>query len=248
MRQISDEVLAVLGECRVENSILYLPDRTLARELYVAVDKVLKALGGKWSRRDKGHVFEDDPCGAIDAALLTGTYTSLSQDLQFFETQAPVVKRLIADIEPGMKVLEPSAGKGAIAIPLIEKGCDVHAVEKHEPFREHLVDNGVRLIAEPDFMNIVPSRSGEFDAVVGNPPFTKQQDISHVSHMIDFLQSGGLLRVVMSAGIRFRTNRKTTEFLRKLEEMSYHEWYDLPEGSFKPSGTNVNTVLVSATK
>jgi hypothetical protein len=37
---------------------------------------VLKAMGGKWHRHSKGHVFDGDPTEAIELASLTGEYTA----------------------------------------------------------------------------------------------------------------------------------------------------------------------------
>ncbi|MBT3196238.1 MAG: PLxRFG domain-containing protein [Gammaproteobacteria bacterium] len=49
----------------------------------------------------------------------------------YFPTPAPVVERMLeeADIEPGMKILEPSAGKGNIADALKEAGAEVDTIE-----------------------------------------------------------------------------------------------------------------------
>ena len=48
-----------------------------------------------------------------------------------FPTPAPLVERMIeaAGLEPGMTVLEPSAGTGAIAGPVHALGCNVDCVE-----------------------------------------------------------------------------------------------------------------------
>jgi len=48
---------------------------------------------------------------------------------------------------------------------------------------------------------------------------------------------------VMSAGIKFRTKRKTMEF-RELLDRQDGEIIDLPEKTFASSGTNVNAVIV----
>ena len=57
MSKIADNILSILGECRVEGDTLFLPDRQLDRSTYQAVNKVLVNIGGKWDRRAKGHVF-----------------------------------------------------------------------------------------------------------------------------------------------------------------------------------------------
>jgi hypothetical protein len=51
----------------------------------------------------------------------------------------------------------------------------------------------------------------------------------------------------MSAGVEFRQDKKTTAF-RALVDRSRGSIERLPEGAFKDSGTNVNTVLVTMRK
>lgn len=55
-----------------------------------------------------------------------------------------------------------------------------------------------------------------------------------------FLRAGGRLTAIMSAGITFREDRLTKEFRARLASVEH-----LPEGSFKASGTAVNTVMVT---
>ena len=48
--KINNTVLDVLGNCRVEENVLFLP-ANLDRKVYTDVNKVLEALGGKWNRK-----------------------------------------------------------------------------------------------------------------------------------------------------------------------------------------------------
>ena len=43
----------------------------LPRELYVQVNKALEAMGGKWNRKSKGHVFENDPRSKVENLLVS---------------------------------------------------------------------------------------------------------------------------------------------------------------------------------
>jgi hypothetical protein len=58
-----------------------------------------------------------------------------------------------------------------------------------------------------------------------------------------FLKPDGRLVAIMSAGVSFRQDKRTTAF-RKLVEERGGMIEPLPEDSFKESGTSVNTVLV----
>ncbi len=51
MSKIADNILGILGECRIEGNTLFLPDRQLDRATYQAVNKVLVNIGGKWDRK-----------------------------------------------------------------------------------------------------------------------------------------------------------------------------------------------------
>lgn len=73
--QIPENVLAVLSRCSIQGTLLTLPEGQLDRKLYVAVNKVLEGLGGKWDRKAKAHVFDHEPSNDLDRAILTGEIT-----------------------------------------------------------------------------------------------------------------------------------------------------------------------------
>ena len=232
--KISCDVANILGNSEISGNKLFLPPGQLERKLYLSTNKVLEAIGGKWSRKEKAHIFPDPPQEIIEEILLTGEYTDSKKEYQFFETPENIAKQLIrmAEIGDGDTVLEPSAGRGAIAkfIP----SCD--CIELNPGNRQHLKDAGFNVVGE-NFLEF----DRQYDIIIANPPFTKQQDIDHVNHMIDLAKK----RVVsvMSASITFRTNRKTQEFLDRIEQLD-GEIIGLPEKSFKESRTNVNTCIV----
>jgi type I restriction-modification system DNA methylase subunit len=232
--KISNEVADVIASSKVEGDKLYLPDTQLDRKLYTSVNKVLVAIGGKWNRSAKAHIFKTDIEEIIEEILASGEYTSEKKDFQFFETPPDVVDQLLdlADIRKGELVLEPSAGKGRIAsrVPC----CD--CVELNPINREYLKSSGYNVVGE-DFLEF----SGEYDVIIANPPFSKQQDISHIIRMVKLAKR----RVVSvaSASILFRTNKKTEAFRKFVDDMG-GTITPLPEKSFSKSGTNVNTCIV----
>jgi hypothetical protein len=79
---------------------------------------------------------------------------------------------------------------------------------------------------------------------LANPPFAKQADIVHVKHALKFLEPAGLLVSVMAGNVEFRDNKLTQDF-RDLVEHRGGVIEALPDGSFKSSGTQVRTVLVT---
>lgn len=243
MARIDDATLDVLADCRIDGTTLYLPDRQLERSLYVSVNKVLESLGGKWSRSAKGHVFAADPTDALEAVVLTGTYDK-PDDLGWFETPEHIARIVIdaAQIAPGMSVLEPSAGLGALARPARDAGGSVDLChEIHEGRAKALWEQGFPT-SQRDFLagKVVNS----FDRVVMNPPFARQQDIDHVVHALRHLKPNGRLVSIMSAGVRFRTNRKASQFREDVDRYG-GVFVELPDGSFRSSGTDVRTVMLT---
>jgi predicted RNA methylase len=229
--------------------------RPLPRPLYVKVDTVLQACGGKWVRGAKSHVFDRDPTDLLDKVVLTGEVTTHA-DLGFFPTPPALAERVIetAGIEEGMAVLEPSAGDGALALPAFRRGAEVTCVELEPGRCDALTDalrkadaregGGLYEVIQGDFLSDLTLVAGpRFDRVVMNPPFARQADIDHVLRAFECLKPGGRLVAIMSASVAFRTNRKTSEF-RSLVEEQGGTIEELPEGSFKDAGTAVNTVLV----
>jgi len=235
--QIKDEnVVNILANSHVDANKLFLPNQQLDRKLYVAVNKVLEAIGGKWNRKERAHIFEGSPADIVENILLTGEYTDQKKEFQFFETPRELAKQLVgmADIREGETVLEPSAGKGAIAN--FFNGCD--CIELNERNRKHLQQNGFNLVGD-DFLSF----DNKYDVIVANPPFTKQQDIDHVLHMLKL--ANRRVVSVMSASVLFRDNHKTVAF-RALTERLDATIEPLPDGSFSSSGTNVRTCVFCA--
>lgn len=240
--RIANDVLNVLDQAETEGNSLRLTGQ-LDRKLYERTNKVLEAAGGKWNRKARAHIFGGDARDAMEQVILTGEIT-VPQDFGYFPTPAPIVERLLshAEIRQEHCVLEPSAGTGAIALPLLQAAKNVDCIEllpKHvEELRKLLPPNTI--IEERDFLSVEPQR--KYDRVVMNPPFAKQADILHVLHALKFLKPSGRLVSVMSAGVSFRENRLTAEFRALVDERN--GWIEpLPEDSFKASGTSVNAVI-----
>jgi predicted RNA methylase len=232
--KIDSDILQILRNCETVGNALTLPAQ-LDRAAYVRVNKVLEAIGGKWNRKAKAHIFPGNAAEAITQAAGTGTYTDKKKEYQFFETPDELARQLVimADLRPGDNVLEPSAGRGAIAKHM--PGCYCYELEPSN--RQHLIDNGFYVVGEDFITADVPDG---YDVIVANPPFTKNQDVEHVSKMIDLARR----RVVsiMSAGVLFRSDKKTAIFREKVEFFGGN-FIELPAGMFRESGTDVRTVI-----
>lgn len=242
--KVENDVLAVLSRATIDGPKLILTGQ-LDRKLYDRTNKVLEAAGGKWDRKAKAHVFTGDASERVEQIILTGDIVIPKDEFEYFPTPPAVVARMLelAKIEHGMRVLEPSAGQGAIAVPCIEAGALVDCYE--------LMPANYKVLSQDDRMSMVEMgdflkapRTPIYDRVMMNPPFSRQADIKHVLHALDFLRTGGLLVSVMAASVGFRENKLTTDF-RALIAARGGSIEALPAGSFKASGTMVNTVLVT---
>lgn len=245
---IEPDVAAVLKRTTSTASEIKLPDEVLDRKLYVRVNKVLEAIGGQWNRKQQAHVFPDtlDAHQELCYALADG-YVVVESD-SFFPTPPHLVNLLIARarIEQNHRVLEPSAGEGAIADALNDHvfSNQIVLIEINAQRCQVLRDKGYFVI-ETDFLQVGFNHDG-FDRVVMNPPFERSAEVDHVMHAYGLLRGGGRLVSVMSNGITFRDDRKYSE-LRAL--IGRHGEIEAnPPDSFKPAGTSVHTVIVTIDK
>lgn len=239
--KIQQDVLEILDQSRLDGLTLFLPPGQLERKLYMAVNKVLELAGGKWNKSAKGHVFAGPVSDAIEPIILTGEITDNKQEFGAFFTPAPLARDLIemADIRDGHDILEPSAGVGNL---LREMPGDTRrrAVEINPDFAAKL--HPFAGVTCADFLTC-NGELGVFDRVVMNPPFAKGADITHVIHAMKFLRPSGLLVSIMSKAVTFRSDKRYADF-RSMVTALRGEITPLPDGSFKSSGTGVNTVVL----
>ena len=237
-------MLAVLSRAETNGNALMLTGQ-LDRKMYERTNKVIDAAGGKWNRKAKAHLFDDEAATRVDQIILSGEVEVPKDEFNFFPSPPDVVARLIelADVRRGMRVLEPSAGKGAIAYACADEGATVDCCELMEAnFVELDGDARLGTVWHMDFLAQAPKAI--YDRVVMNPPFAKQADIKHVLHALRFLNPGGLLVSVMSASVAFRDN-KLTQCFRDIIRERGGDIEALPEGAFKSSGTMVRSVIVT---
>lgn len=174
----------------------------------------------------------------LQSTLKAGVQVVTSHNL--FPTPTPLVRRMVdlADIELGQRVLEPSAGTGNIVGDILGRGLtrEVVAVEISQELTRLLAAqlpfyNDTRCT---DFLSC-NGDLGTFDRIVMNPPFSNGDDIKHIKHALGFLRPGGRLVAICANGPR------QNEQLQPLAST----WEPLPEDTFKETGTNVRTVLLT---
>lgn len=233
---------------------------TQDRKLYEKTAKVLTTLGGKWSRKDQATVFDDpDADVAVHEALTSGEYIDSKKLFQFFETPAVIASQMVEllKLQPGKtyKVMEPSAGKGAL-INAVAKACvddiDVQLFAfELDATRARWLRNEfsgkpsqiTRNVLHCDFLDTEPD--GGFERVIMNPPFSHGQDMAHIQHAYKFLTPRGILVSIISPAYRYRTTKAAIAFRAWLDGLvAYVTRIELPPGSFKASGTTVSTEML----
>lgn len=164
----------------------------------------------------------------------------------YFVTPQKVVQEMIDSVAvvEGRRILEPSAGSGAIADTLKALGAKVDCVEVNGQLSQILLLKGHNLIHSGDFLELTPNEG--YDAVFMNPPFEGGQDITHVMHALGFVRSGGVLVAIMSASTFFVKRKAAMDFREFLDGCGTYE--KLPEDAFKESGTGVQAFLVVVRK
>lgn len=247
--RLDNDTIETLKAVRVDGNKTTMPQ--LDRMLYVKVNKALECLGGKWNRGAKAHVWDCDPGDPIADAVMTGEVRDWRKELQFFPTPAETAAWMVelSGVRAHETVLEPSAGDGAIirAIRDAVKTCGVTAVEINPKMASVLEEqHALAKVVCGDFLKM-NGTLGLFDVVLMNPPFSKAQDIAHVQHAYAHLKPGGRLVAITAPGWTFRTDAKHAAFKAWTYKVGATK-YELPEGTFKDSGTNIRTVALWITK
>ena len=237
--KVDADVIEVLKSAECEGNKLRITIK-LDRAIYQKVNKTLVGLGGKWSSKEKAHVFEKNVSEIISQVLETGEYKDLKSDFQFFPTPSELAKKVVemAQIKEGENCLEPSAGRGGIA--QFMPGCD--CIELNPDNAAYLREHGFNVIHD-DFMTFEPTK--DYDVIVMNPPFNKGQSVAHVSKAIKIAKR--CVIAITDNGVTFRSDRASTAF-RDLVKSYNGTIEPVESGAFKDSGTMVNTCIVKVFK
>jgi protein-L-isoaspartate O-methyltransferase len=175
---------------------------------------------------------------AMKATLKNGGVQVVSAP-QLFPTPPELAARVVelANIEPGVTVLEPSAGTGNLVKAIRESvDTEVVGVEVNRELCRHLekrFESYELQVRCADFLTC-NGDLGLFERIVMNPPFENGSDIKHIEHALHMLKPGGRLVAICANGPRQRA---------KLQPLA-EEWIDLEPGAFASSGTNVNAAIV----
>jgi len=255
MKNIPDTVKTIItNRCNIGTDRITIDGQLNYKEEYLPLKKFAEDHGGKWNRKAGAIVFAPSDIDRLKVALNNGSYVDEKQELQAFYSPWSLATRMakLLDIQNHNSVFEPSAGGGALVKAVVQRAkadltpirlsyCEIN--ERMWPEIDLVANGGARLGG--DFMEL--SLEHTFDRIIANPPFTKGQDVDHVTKMYKHLKPGGVLVAITSPGWRFRKDKRHTAFRKFIEDNG--AWVEnLEEGTFKDAGTQVKTVLVVITK
>lgn len=238
---------------RIDGHTLRLTAGQLSRPDYVAVNKALESLGGKWNRREGGHVFAADPTTRLREFLNGSALPKPARTAEgYIPTPAALAAEIvadytdIADLPADAAVLEPSAGHGPFvdAALVANPQVKITAVEPNAD-RIHSITKQA-ITVNTTFEQFAETTTERFDAIVMNPPFavTGQPTIwvDHIRLAHRLLAPGARLTAIVPVGLLQRQDRRHTQIRQLMHEIGDHVL--LPEDAFKACGTTVRTAVM----
>lgn len=247
MQNLSTDIIESIKRCRVEGNALHLPPISEGPlENYQQVRQALLNAGATYKKNT--FVFKSDAQPFIDR-LTSGESVNIKKEFQFFPTPDDIADHLVelAELKEADRVLEPSAGQGSIVKAILRKD-EAALIECCELMPENadiLMKAGYKVIRN-DFMQIT-DRKATYDKIIANPPFTKNQDIDHITKMWECLKPGGRIVSIASKHWQISNNKKEKSFRDWLENIEA-EVYPIDRGQFKESGTMIDTCVIVINK
>ena len=239
----------ILKHCTLENNVMKLPQVQFNKKSYAEAKKWIEEAGGSWmGGKVQGFTFPFN-ADRVFSILHEGKRCNLHQEFQFFATPAEVADWLVmlaGGVHEDEKVLEPSAGTGAI-IDAIHRSCPDVIVDCYE-----LMPENKEILSKKDNIRILGDDFtkcdvAQYDKIIANPPFSKNQDIRHVRRMYECLNPGGVLAAITGPHWEFGSESECKDFRQWLEDNGGKK-FEIEEGTFKESGTGTKTIAIVINK
>lgn len=237
----------IYNNCQAEGSVIHPPAREyleIPRDLYAEFKKTLTDNLGKW-KGGRGQYFEFpfETQQLLDQ-LRAGKRPNYKQDWHYFPTPEPVLSLMLHLHIPGPdaeRILEPSAGRGAI-VEYVNQFIQVNGdhqwttIEPEPQNRVALAKLGFEPVWD-DFDTF--ETNDRFDLIYANPPF--RRIAQHVEKFADLLDHTGSFVTVVPANFETKHADVVERLAPRFESLDF---YEVPEGSFKPS-TGVSTAILA---
>jgi GNAT superfamily N-acetyltransferase len=169
-----------------------------------------------------------------------------AEGIDYFATPEPLGFKMVewAGIRPGEKVLEPSAGHGAIA-RFFPDSTNRHAVEPSNELAGRLALNATDIqIHEESFEDY--HIGNKFDAIVMNPPFgtAGKTAMDHVIKATKHLRNGGRIVALIPEGSSME--KRFDKWMESEDAAGIYmvAEYGMPPVTFERAGTSVKARVV----
>lgn len=207
---------------------LYLKVKRLHMDKYVeeGVHSVLSSIGGV-QQTNGDYVFDYDAIEVLRGLLISRVMPD-TRSHQYYPTPPTIASDIItmANIEEGDKVLEPSAGQGALVegIPAEQVTC-----VEISPLHAKILEAKGYDVYCTDFLKY---KQTGYHKILMNPPFSQGRLRHHIEHAASLLHLKGKVFAVVPASYQ---NKEIVKGMK-------HTYSDIYEGEFK--GTSIDTVIV----
>lgn len=237
MTRLSQAVLSALQTVVFSGNEIKIVEQ-LSHEVFDVVKEVTKRLRAKYKVGSR-FVFPYSPettRALIESVIKTESMPD-KNPLAFFPTPKSVVDSMLEYISEYLnvsKILEPSAGLGAIAKAAKEKFPDAELdIVELDPLNIEILQALGFSPIHKDFLRFVPTE--KYDLILMNPPFRVAGDatayITHIKHAYKMLESDGQLISILPDNPNF-------EFVNWVNLHGY--FFELPKNCFAESGTNLD--------
>lgn len=259
--KITDEMRGIINQCRFEGNKVYLPSGQLDRKLYVKINALLEECEGKWSKKEKCHVFPSDPREKLGVLVVQEKLIDSQKARQAYYTPLWLVEKVVtlADVKE-KTVFEPSFGDGRFIKECAKQGaCQIDGVELDKESYEgaqkeinallssmtQANSNSEPLIhlANADFLMwpLSENLDGQvvgYQVVIGNPPFRRTDWLKHTLHAYQFVKPGGKLVFILPNSIH--SNKKFQDFVVD-KDWTFEK---VEGGSFEDTNIETNIVII----
>lgn len=269
-QKLTATTITVLESAYVEENTVRLTCGTLAPRKFVQPKAVLEAIGGVWSTAKGAYVFPygSDPAALIAAVLEAGTVPLAARTAEgYVRTPDGVATDIltwhvdVGHLPRGARVLEPSAGDGAIVRAILGENRDVTVVAV-EPNPDRVAALRVLAATVPGRLEVHamtleefaadPAAYGDpFDAVIMNPPFALPGNpdawLSHVRTAYGLMYPGAQLAAIVPASYQYRAGNLHRDFQDQVAA-SCGKFVPLDRDAFAPSGCGVSAGVLTFPK
>lgn len=163
----------------------------------------------------------------------------------FFPTPHALIQKMmsLAQIQPGMKVLEPSAGLGHICQEIRKLGVEPDCFEIAPILHQALTLQGFNVIGQ-DFINSSPT--AVYDRILANPPFSRNGIARHTLVALDWLRPGGRL-VTVAHHYQLKPSSTDRAFFQWLKgfDTQFYDCGQAFQNSARPCNTSIQLIVIN---